>query len=295
MIYKYKKGKYIKGGKESFCFSVSSNELDFFSGGISKKTHETGDINVYINFCKEENADKIILIDIDQSEYDLIIDSLKDSIKEIELHYIKLTNPINHDKLALCSKLTDVLIECYRGKVLLWNVGCNSALEKLEITGVEKIYNQIGLKKSTVKELIIKNRKYNLDDTNKPIIDDFSIFETMPNLKTLNLFVGKKKNKEDDLIKLSRLINIEKIILPKNYFYFNQFAWLSSKLPNVKGIGCIKEVKWNKQIEKNEYTINGTRMPWQFKDYWGDGINKYLDIFNELIEKYKNEINPPIK
>jgi len=295
VTYKYKKGWQVSNGKPVFCFAISSNKLEAHRGGLAKIINETENVNDYIEFCKNENAKKIALLDIEQKEFDLIIERLKENIDEIEIYYSNLTTIIHHDKLSLCKKITRVLIECNRGKVALWDVSNNPMLEKLEITGIEKLYNQERLMDAVVKALIIRNRDYSLSDTKVPIIEDFSVFETMPNLKILDLFVGKKKNKVDDLMSLSKLKNIEIITLPKNYFYFNQYAWLSSKLPHVKGIGCIKEEIWNKQIEKKEYTINGTRMAWEFKDYWGTGINKYLKKFDDLVDKYKYEDDPPKK
>ena len=142
MTYKYKKGWIIRDGKEQFTFAISSHKLEAYRGGLSKNIMETKDINEYIIFCKNENAKKLVLIDIPQKEFDLIIDNLKDYIEEIEIYYSPLTNNINHDKLSLCKNLSKVLIDCYQAKVFLWDVSKNTLLEKLEIVGIIKLINQ---------------------------------------------------------------------------------------------------------------------------------------------------------
>lgn len=292
-MYKYKKGWSVNKGKPSFCYAISSGKLESYLGGLSKEIIETNNLNDYIEFCLKENAKKIVLVDINQEDFDYILEALSHIIEEIEINYCNTKSINNYSKLEKCNKLINVLIYGHRLTVKLWATSNNQLLERLEIIGVNRLLNQDGLKSSSVKELIIKNRNSNLNDTKSPVIKDFSIFETMPNLKILDLFIGKKVDKTNDLISLSKLKNIESITLPKNYFYFDQYAWLSSKLKNVKGIGCIKIERWNKRIEKNEYTINGVWMPWEFKDYYGDGINKYLEKFNDLVDKFSKIDMPP--
>ena len=294
MSFTYKKGWQLKNGTHNFCFAISSGKIESFRGGHAKEVLQTEDICEYIDFCKNNHAKKIALIDLPQKDFDFVIDELCDFVEEIELFYSLGSDGANHDKLSKCKNLKKVLIDCCRGTVNLWQVSDNKLLQSLEITGVERLKNQQGLKNAGLSQLVIKNRNSNLNDTKKPVIKDFSLFSTMPNLNSLELFVGKKSNKKDDLIALSGLKSIQKITLPKNYFTFGQFAWLSGKLPETKGIGCIKDQRWNKRIEKYEYTINGTRMAWEFKDYCGTGINKYLKKFDELVEKYKNDDNPPV-
>ena len=125
------------------------------------------------------------------------------------------------------------------------------------------------------------------------MIKDFSVFETMPNLESLNLFIKKKKDKSKDLISLSKLENIKEIYLPKNYFFFNQYAWLTSKLPNVKGIGCYR-VEYDHANEMDGYIINGSRMCWYVRGFEKAKLKRYQKKFDELVQTYKNDTIPPI-
>ena len=214
MSFKYKKGLVSKNGIHGFCFAISSGKLEFYHGGLAKVVNETDDIAQFTDFCKSENATSVVLIDLLQHDFDFVVQQLCDIVQEIELHYsFGFKSVINHDNLSKCKNLKSVLIDCCKGEVNLWNVGDNKLLESLEITGVEKLYNQQGLKNASVSKLVIKNRNFSLSDTNKPVIQDFSLFESMPNLKVLDLFVGKKSSKKDDLTALSGLKNIQTITL----------------------------------------------------------------------------------
>ena len=294
-MYKYKKGWVVKNGNSFFNYAIGNEKLELYQSGKSLTVYETENVTDYIEFCKKDNANRIVLVDIGQEEFNLIIEELSEKIEYLSIWYSPLKEKIDHCFLEKCKNLKRIEIKCYKGSFRLWELKENPILEYLEITGIDKLVNQELLKGASVSELVIRNRDYSLGDTKVPIINDFSVFETMANLKILDLFVGKKKEKKDDLISLAHLSNVEKITLPKNYFTFSQYAWLNSKLTNVKGIGCIKEERWNKLIEKNEYTINGTRMAWEFKDYWGNGIDKYVNKFNNLVKLYKNEDIPPEK
>ena len=68
---------------------------------------------------------------------------------------------------------------------------------------LKKILNQNGLIKANVETLLIKRHSYGISDTKELLIKDFNVFATMPNLKVLDLFIKKKKNKKDDLYALN--------------------------------------------------------------------------------------------
>ena len=49
MTYKYKKGWQVSNGKPLFCFTISSNKLEAYRGGLAKVVNETENINELIS------------------------------------------------------------------------------------------------------------------------------------------------------------------------------------------------------------------------------------------------------
>ena len=43
------------------------------------------------------------------------------------------------------------------------------------------------------------------------------------------------------------------------------------------------------------YIINGSRMCWDIKGFETDKLNRYINKFNALVNKYQNDDIPPIK
>ena len=106
-------------------------------------------------------------------------------------------------------------------------------LSNISQSSFNKIIHRIGgrLIELVINNLTVSSKIFNLEGA---VINDFNIFLTMHNLKELILLIGNKKDKVSDLITLSKLTKLKYIELPKNYFFFNQYAWLTIKLPNSK-------------------------------------------------------------
>lgn len=285
MKYFYKKGRIKKNEEVLITYAISSRQLRSFDGGLPIECFETNDVKDFITYCVKEKSSNIYIVDIEQDDFDLIVEQLSSYITSLEIQQIK---SIDYDKLAMCEKVKNILIKGNKLELSLWDAQKNKNLETLELIGLNKLINQENLKNITAKELIIKARDTRLNYTQVLLVEDFSVFPSMPNLEKLDLFIAHKKEKEQDLFELSKLQKIQKISLPKSYFTFNQLAWLKSKLGDVEGIGPIKEQKWSKRIEKYVYTINGSNMPWEYVDYSGCGINKYIKRFDKLVQVAKD-------
>lgn len=297
MSYTFKKKPLFINGKITYEYILSEEIMPLYLGGSFFKTIQINNIDEFIKiFLESKDANHLTLNNISQNDFDKVIKTLSSKIEEIE--YCDLRK---HDKvldlkvLKLCKKLKQVDIQYSDKTIKLWNMKFNHKLEEVSLKGIRKILNQKGFNKANVRKLVIKRRTYLTSDTKELLIKDFSIFESMPNLKILDLFIKKKKNKKDDLIALSNLTNIKEIHLPKNYFFFNQYAWLSSKLNDVKGIGCINKMEYDHANEMNGYIINGSRMCWYIKENEKTKLNKYLKEFNRLVDFYKNQKEPPLK
>ena len=110
--------------------------------------------------------------------------------------------------------------------------------------------------------------------------------------RTIETLKNQNLSEEDRKENLSKLNNLKEISLPKNYFFFSQYAWLTSKLPDVKGLGCYR-VEYDHANEMDGYIINGSRMCWDVKGFEVSKLKRYQKRFDKLVEKYKNEDVPP--
>ena len=297
MSYTFKKKPLFINGKVVYEYILSEEAMPLYLGGSFFKPIKIDDVEEFTNTILSSNdATHITLNNLKQTDFDKVIKSLNNKIEVLEYCDLRKHDQVLDLKvLKLCKKLKKVDIQYSDKTIKLWNMKFNHKLDEVELKGIKKILNQKGLERASVSKLVIKRRTHLTNDTKELLIKDFSLFETMPNLKVLDLFIKKKKNKKDDLYALSKLKNIKEIHLPKNYFFFNQYAWLSSKLTNVKGIGCIYKIEYDHANEMDSYIINGSRMCWYIKENEKVKLNRYLKEFDKLVESYKNQIEPPLR
>lgn len=295
MAYKFKKGIRFRSGKKEYSYSITNGEMHSFIGGLPLKVETSENLETIIKNLEESEDFKYLhLGEISQEDLNTIISRIGKRIVELDINSIIRSDEILDLKvLKKCKKLRKVKLSFSERKIKLWNTRFNHKLMELEITGARALYNQNGLKSLKAKTLIIKRYSHGVSNIKELLIKDFSIFETMPNLEKLVLSIKSKKNKENDLLSLSKLVNLKTLILPKNYFFFNQYAWLTSKLPEVGGLGCYR-VEYDHANEMDSYIINGSRMNWYVRGYETNKLNKYINKFNKLVEQYKNEDVPPL-
>lgn len=294
---KYKQGIRFDNGKKVIVHAIASSDMPAFMGGYGLKVEDYPTIEDIISKIKE-GADykRLEINEIKQDDFNKLIRALKNQLVSLKFVSIYKEDNVTFDfkLLKLCKKLKYVDIHYHDRNVKLWNMRFNHKLEDVSVRGCARVLNQKGLEKASVKKLTIKRYTHGMPDANGLVIYDFNVFTTMPNLEELDLFIKKKQDKSEDLISLSKLTNIKKISLPKNYFYFNQYAWLSSKLPDVHGIGCYR-VEYDHANEMDGYIINGSRMCWYVRGFEKAKLNRYVRKFNALVEQYKLDTVPPVK
>ena len=295
MSYLYKKSLRFKAGKKEYQYSLGKDELPSFMGGMFGKSEEINGVQDFIDIVNGiEDAHNFSFFELPQEDLNLILKSINKKVitfKYVDIKSSQKTLDLRY--LKLCKKLKSVDIQYCNKNIKLWNMRFNHKLEEVSITDSKRLLNQKGLIGCKASKLTIKRYSHGTPDTKELRIDDFKVFETMPNLVELVLFIKKKQNKKDDLISLSRLQNLKKISLPKNYFFFNQYAWLTSKLPNVNGLGCYK-VEYDHANEMDGYIINGSRMCWYVRGFEKYKLRKYQRRFDKLVEQYKKEEIPPV-
>ena len=296
MHYEFKKGIIFRNGEKHFSYAISEGKMPSFVGGLSLNIDKGEDLEEFVSRLEvsddleyltlsnlSQDAFNKILLRIGTRLHELVIDSLKENPSIFDLRFINQ-----------CNNLKKLKINILNGILILWNSKKTTKLRDLEIVNSKGLLNQESLNGLRVKKLIIRRHSHGCSNIKGLTIKDFNVFTTMPYLRELILLIGNKKDKVSDLLALSKLSKLKYIELPKNYFFFNQYAWLTSKLPSTRGLGCYR-VEYNHANEMDGYIINGSRMCWDVKGFEKEKLNKYIKRFDKLVEKYSNDEYPPIK
>lgn len=144
----------------------------------------------------------------------------------------------------------------------LWNVSKNTKLKRLEIINCNKITDFSCLENTYIEELTLLGCNYLSSFTSKLHINNFEFLLNIPKLNSLWVDVVKDKHSEYYLEILSQMSQLEELIIPNTFFTFNQFAWLSGKLPNVvNGLEC-----FDYSEENCSYSIIGKNTPKYLKN-----------------------------
>lgn len=296
MSYNFKKGIIFRNGEKLYSYAISEGKMPSFVGGLSLKIEEYEEIEDIIYKLEVSDDLKFLtLSNISQSSFNKIIYRIGGRLIELVINNLTVSSKIfNLESINECENLSRLIVNFYNGRIKLWNAKKTKKLKDLEISNCKQLLNQVALKGLKVNKLTIRRHSHGCSNIKGAVINDFNIFLTMHNLKELILLIGNKKDKVSDLITLSKLTKLKYIELPKNYFFFNQYAWLTSKLPNTKGLGCYK-VEYDHANEMDGYIINGSRMCWDIKGFETDKLNRYINKFNALVNKYQNDDIPPIK
>ena len=210
-----------------------------------------------------------------------------------DVKYLSLFKCNRLEDLSFIEQLTD-LREVY----IYWNQKATKVfdakklphLTQLSIGDANKLTDFSGLVGSNIENLRIWGCNFLGGFTPKTVIEDFEIFTKMPKLRSLNLVPVKNTNSQKDLLALSKLSKLENLYLPEGYFTFEQFAWLSSKLANVKGLEPI----WEYESLQDEpmWSVIGKKQPKALKKR--ESRDEYEAKFYALVAKYKTRENPPM-
>ena len=295
--------------KKTWSFSI------LIKGENIKGSHKLRDIGI--------EADMILLSSYDTSSLNYIpgevhydfIECFKDALikykpEAVELNgllpeHINAILPYLHCvkylSLMKCNRIEDLSfveeLVNLQALYIYWNQKATKVfdakkLEKLTFFSVEdanKITDFSGLEYSNMEYLSIWGCNFLGSFTPKIAIKDFSLFTKIPKLNSLDLVLIKNEDATSDLLELAKLSNLEKIHFTDNYFTFEQFAWLKSKLPNVVGLEPIFEYEnWENETV---WSVIGSKKPKAIKKQ--EKANEYKKMYYELVNLYKNQDLPP--
>ena len=243
-------------------------------------------INCFIEALKENKHDVVELYGLRLEHIIVILPYLKD------VKYLSLFKCNRLESLSFIEELTEL-----RGIYIYWNQKATKLfnarklnnLTMLSIVDANKLTDFSGLEGSNIEKFKIWGCNFLSSFTPKVVISDFEIFVKMPKLISIDIFPVKNENSRTDLIALSKLTKLEKLLINKKYFTFEQFAWLKSKLPHTTGIEPLHE--WGCYQDETLWTVIGSNKPTIKKREIAD---KYERQYYALVEKYQNRENPPM-
>ena len=232
------------------------------------------------SILKEEKYTYIELINLNNEDVNYIVNLVSD--------YVECVDIFNSDydlfSLGNCSKLKEVKLHCLSSSSL-WDLKNNKELVSLSLVDLYNLNDVEGIRNSSLVNFEIKKDYKTIPSVLDIKIKDFDVFKSLSNLKNLSLF---NDNKEELKI-LSKLVNLEKLNLPKDYFTFEEFSYLKSKLINISNLNAIYHIAKDPSNEKVYYIVIGKDKD-DFVYYEDKDYNVYIDEYNELVNKYKEVI-----
>lgn len=238
-----------------------------------------------LSLIKRSHYKAIDLTGLDHEEVDKILESANPKLEYLTLNQCSF----NNESIEKCKGL--IIFDGYHLNNLtsLWNVKKNKALERLSLFNCKYLKDISNIKNSKLNTLEISVNSYEINNSNN--IEDYSVFKSMKQLENLTLFVKDNIDKVKDLKDLSKLTNIKYLSLPKNFFTFNQFAWLKSKLLEEKNISALYDLRKDISNERIYADIIGSDKP---NHVYNDEVDleAYQNEFVQLVEQYKDVRKP---
>ena len=230
-----------------------------------------------LQLIERSHINALDLSNLEADEIDKILD-----ITTLSLEHLTLNNcKFNNESIEKCANLIIFEGNCLYNLVSLWNVNKNASLENLTLNICTNLKDIDGIKNSNISTFEI----YNSSRPSK--IKNYKVLQTLTRLENLTLLLDDIEDKTKLLELLSTLTTLKNLSLPKNFFTFNQFAWLKSKLPNEKNISALYHIKKDIANERVYASIIGNDKPSMvYEDE--ESLESYQDEFVRLVELYKN-------
>lgn len=160
-----------------------------------------------------------------------ILSVFKNSLLSLQL--FKCQDLVDLSFLEELPHLKTLEIYWNRKATRLFNASCMPDLSKLSITDCNHIVDFDGLKNSSIEELELYGCNNCSSFVSKLDVGEKEFLQHMPRLRSLGLDIMRTHSDEFYLKKFAQLKNLQRFIVSRSFFTFEQFAWLSAQLPNV--------------------------------------------------------------
>lgn len=220
-----------------------------------------------------------------QDELEYVIDLICEFVTFIYIS-AKHNRKFDFTVLERCKNLEAIQLVWNTKQDTLWDVKKNTKLKSFEMTDYYQISDFSQFRGSSIENLCLFGCNGLSSFKSKMHIKDFSFITDMPDLKELRIDIIKDEPSEYYLSLISKCRKLKIFTAPDSFFTFQQFAWLKSKLPQVReGLDCVME------YGDKLYAIIGHRTPKSLDDIVK--TQKYQMKYDALVKKYENRKEPP--
>lgn len=186
--------------------------------------------------------------------------------------------------LADLENIEAIRIDDTRKATQFWDFSNNKSLKVLSVHGSKRLVeNPMLLRTSKTLEDV---RFWNCGIDVKYTLDSLSCFENMKTLKRIDLNYIKLKNHNFSV--LDTLTSLEEFNFDAGMLTTEEIAWICAKYPHISG-DCLRPYTENELGCMNDIRICGYRKPGLDLPEDKKRLDKYVNEFNLLVEKFKNE------
>lgn len=215
----------------------------------------------------------------------------QESFEYFVLHYAKNYRYLNFTHCQLIrdfspledlDKLERVWIDWNIRADKLWDMSKNISLNHIRILDCKKITRAPELLSTspTLEEVGICGSIFNSFP-----MENMDIFGKLPNLRSLDLFQIKPMDKR--LVFLQSAKKLEEFNFDAGMLTTEEIAWIVAKYPHL--IGCCLG-PYEGDLTGADVRISGYRKPTLWIPEQRKRLDKYIDNFNTLVEKYRSEL-----
>ena len=219
-----------------------------------------------------------------QEEFEYVINLICDFVGSMYL-FIKHNIEFDLTPMEKCTQLEAIQLFGNAKQTSLWDVKKNTKLHSFEITDYNKISDMSVFRGSTVETLCFFGCDGASSFVSKLHIKDFSFILDIPNLRELHFDIVKDEPSEYYLNILAKCKGLKTLCTTRNFFTFQQFAWLKAHLPNVnEGLECIFDGGHFK-------SVIGKKTPKYLQD--DSKAAEFQKRYDAMVEKYNECSIPP--
>ena len=160
-----------------------------------------------------------------------VLSLFKDSVETVSL--FKCPDLEDLSFLEELPNLKDLEMYWNRKATKIFDASRMPNLKSFAICECNKLVDFSGLKNSKVERLCLNGTSPSCF-TPKLDVGNMDFLEYMPKLKSLSLDIMRTQSDEVYLKTLAKVKSLEELNVGSSFFTFEQFAWLSAQLPNVK-------------------------------------------------------------
>lgn len=252
------------------------------SGGILEKSEID-------NIKNHPGIDRIKIMGLKQDTFEYFIEKYGQQFKAI--YFFKNKGIKDLSILSSLEKIEFVGFFFNQGCDRLWDMSRNFVLKGLSINDFSKLHSIYDIVTAPNLEFFdFGNMVWNtmILDSLKPL--------SKTKLKYLRF--NAKKIIDNDITAIGNITTLEELQFPTNLFETEQIAWLTAKLEKVKSSSLgpyhkiDKPIEWKSSsgVKMKDTFIHGKGKPFLDSNIDEKRINKYVQEFEQMADKYKRNI-----